>query len=64
MTKPKQIVLLEMSDVDLQTIALFLKRVSFEEIRVSAQDDAETYAMRSAIDQARASLAAAGYNPR
>jgi hypothetical protein len=60
----KKVVLLQMSDADLNTFALFLKRMSFGEIRVSAQDDSEAYALRSAIDQARASLATAGYNPR
>lgn len=45
-------------------LALFLKRVGWSDIRGNAQDDAEAYDMRDAVEAAARALAEAGYAPR
>ena len=45
-------------------LALFLKRVGWSDIRGNAQDDAEAYGMRDAVEAAARALAEAGYAPR
>ena len=49
---------------DAWNLALFLKRVGWNEIRENAQDDAEAEAIRTANERAQAALAEAGYAPR
>jgi hypothetical protein len=49
---------------DAWNLALFLKRVGWDEIRANAQDDAEAQAIRAAIERMQGALAEAGYAPR
>lgn len=45
-------------------MALFLKRLTFDDIERRAVDKNETYAMRTAIEQLQGQLALAGFSPR
>jgi dissimilatory sulfite reductase (desulfoviridin) alpha/beta subunit len=45
-------------------LAQFIKRVGFADFRGNAQDDAEAYAMRDALDRVGVALRDAGYAPR
>ncbi len=45
-------------------LAQFAKRVGFSDFRSNAQDDAEAYAMRDAMDKVALALREAGFAPR
>jgi len=45
-------------------LAQFVKRVGWSEMRSCAVDDAEAYAIRSAVDALQRALAEAGFAPR
>jgi dissimilatory sulfite reductase (desulfoviridin) alpha/beta subunit len=47
-----------------QHLAQFIKRVGFSDFRGNAQDDAEAYAMRDALDLVGVALRDAGFAPR
>jgi hypothetical protein len=64
MTQKTVIFDVQIDDVLAFSLAQFLKRVSFSEIRENAVDDVEAYNMRDALDQVRLSLQGVGYDPR
>jgi hypothetical protein len=43
---------------------VFVKRLSWNEIRVNAVSDDDAYVMRDALDKLRTGLAEAGFAPR
>jgi hypothetical protein len=45
-------------------LAQFVKRVGWNEIRINAASEDETYQMRDAIEQLQRALAEAGFAPR
>lgn len=45
-------------------LAQFLKRIGWDEMRVNAADEMETYEIRSALTQIQNTLEAEGYAPR
>ena len=49
---------------DAWNLAVFLKRVGWDEIQANAKDNDEAAALRNAIERAQAALADAGVTPR
>lgn len=45
-------------------LAQFVKRIGWQEVRVNAVNDDETYQIFYALDQLRSTLAEAGFAPR
>lgn len=64
MSKPVRVTMEFESDTQAWLLAMWLKRVGWQEIRGNAQDDDEAYLMREAIERAQKELADAGYAPR
>lgn len=57
-------VTLELDSGNAWSLALFVKRVGWSEIRQNAVDDTEAYDMRDAIEALQRALAEAGISPR
>lgn len=57
-------VTVELTDGQALTLAQYLKRYTWTDIRQSAADDDEAYLMQEAFNAMRHSLAYAGYSPR
>jgi hypothetical protein len=55
---------LDLPDEEAQTLAQFMKRVTWSAMRECAVDEAECYQIRAAIDKLRRALADADYAPR
>ncbi len=64
MSKPVRVTMEFESDTQAWLLAMWLKRVGWQEIRGNAQDDDEAYLMREAIERAQKELADAGFAPR
>lgn len=64
MTDAKKTVTVVLDSNDAWNLALFLKRVTFDEIRANAQDADEADAIRTAIAHTQALLAEGGVAPR
>lgn len=54
----------EASEKQIYAAAQVLKRIGFTDIRALSANDEEAYNAQYALEQVRAGLAAAGYNPR
>jgi len=55
---------IEANEKQVYAAAQVLKRIGFTDIRVLSANDEEAYDAQYALEQIRAGLAAAGYNPR
>ena len=55
---------LEASEVDVQALAQFVKRVGWQEIRANAVDDDEAQLIRAGVEALQRALSDAGYAPR
>jgi len=55
---------IEANEKQLYAAAQVLKRIGFSDIEKLCKDKDETYDAQYALEQIRAGLAAAGYNPR
>ncbi|MFZ2170555.1 MAG: hypothetical protein WAW61_13080 [Methylococcaceae bacterium] len=64
MSSEKITITAELTTEQAWQFAQFLKRVGFTDYRALAENDAQTYEMRSAGDVIREALAEAGYSPR
>lgn len=58
------LIAVELSEIQAEALAQFVKRVGFSEIRQNAVDDAEACTIRRAVDQLTKALREAGYAPR
>lgn len=54
----------ELPPAEAQALAQFVKRVTWNEMRACAVDEAECYQIRAAIDKVQRALADASYAPR
>lgn len=54
----------EMEDNEALALAQFLKRLGWNEMRINAVDEEETYTMRTALGKVQDALADEGFNPR
>jgi dissimilatory sulfite reductase (desulfoviridin) alpha/beta subunit len=64
MSERTLLIAVELSEIQAEALAQFVKRVGFSEFRQNAVDDAEAYTMRDAVDRVRKALGEAGYAPR
>ena len=55
---------LELNDSEACALAQLAKRISFTELMVNAETEAEAYQMRDGISELQDALARHGYNPR
>jgi len=55
---------IEANENQIYAAAQVLKRIGFTDIRALSANDDEAYNAQYALEQVRAGLAAAGYNPR
>jgi hypothetical protein len=63
--EPKKLILqVELTEVEAEALAQFVKRLSWSAMRECAVDDDEAYLIRAATDQVRVGLGLAGFAPR